>query len=231
MRFTQVSPASGSNASIANKPRNLPFDMSTPRQNQILQRQLGSVVHSLAERLSNIIDELQRGFTHDAEEMQVFIDELLNCAKVVSTQLRTIFVESIPDDLVDSVRAFAHLGGELATVATVAESCDPKEWCSETGPLALDRIRAELVALWQRLRERESPDTLPSRDASGSPIAGPLTVYIDTNTYSPDEQGEILSLLSELYAIQSGDRLILDNTSTEESVSTVNVGPDRGGQE
>lgn len=43
-----------------------------------------------------------------------------------------------------------------------------------------------------------------------TPRAQPLQVYFDPEKYSPDEQGEILSVLSRIYRLQTGERLVID---------------------
>lgn len=50
-----------------------------------------------------------------------------------------------------------------------------------------------------------------TRLAEPDPIAGPLLVYIDPDTYTAEEKGEILSLISELYHNETGDRLVIDS--------------------
>jgi carbon storage regulator len=60
-------------------------------------------------------------------------------------------------------------------------------------------------------------------------IAGPLQVYIDSDAYTPEEKGILLSLISELYSIQSHDRLVIDNMGMAEPVPVEAISPDRGG--
>ncbi|MEE8450450.1 MAG: DUF4062 domain-containing protein [Thermoguttaceae bacterium] len=64
--------------------------------------------------------------------------------------------------------------------------------------------------------------------ADDTPIAGPLQVYIDADAYSAEEKGELLSLVSELYRLQSNDRLVIDHKGTAEPVG-VEVGSPNGG--
>ncbi len=62
-----------------------------------------------------------------------------------------------------------------------------------------------------------------------SPIAGPLTVYIDSDAYTEEEKGELLSLVSELYSLQSDDRLVIDHRGTAEPARVTSGGPNDGG--
>jgi transcriptional regulator with XRE-family HTH domain len=73
------------------------------------------------------------------------------------------------------------------------------------------------------------PQRRHQRVPDGSPLAGPLSVYIDSSAYSADEKGELLSLISELYSLQSGDRLVIDNKGMAEPAVTSVVVPDDGG--
>lgn len=61
-----------------------------------------------------------------------------------------------------------------------------------------------------------------------SQIAGPLRVYIDSDAYTPEEKGELLSLISDLYSLQTGDRLVIDSTGTAEPVPVGISAPDGG---
>ncbi len=62
-----------------------------------------------------------------------------------------------------------------------------------------------------------------------SQIAGPLTVYFDSDVYSAEETGELLSLISQLYRVQSRDRLVIDNKGVADIVSNAVVNPVGGG--
>ena len=61
-----------------------------------------------------------------------------------------------------------------------------------------------------------------------TPIAGPLRVYIDSNAYTAEEKGELLSLVSELFQLQANDRLVIDHKGTAEPVPSVVLGPHGG---
>jgi carbon storage regulator len=71
-------------------------------------------------------------------------------------------------------------------------------------------------------KHKEQPDEEPD-------IAGPLQVYIDSDAYTPEEKGILLSLISELYSIQSHDRLVIDNMGMAEPVPVEAISPDGGG--
>ena len=62
-----------------------------------------------------------------------------------------------------------------------------------------------------------------------SEIAGPLSVYLDADEFSAEERGEILSLMSELYSLRDGDRLVIDEQGISEVPVLVPVGPQGGG--
>jgi len=66
------------------------------------------------------------------------------------------------------------------------------------------------------------------QNAAESDIAGPLQVYIDSDVYTTDEKGILLSLISELYSIQSHDRLVIDNMGMVEPVSVEAISPNGG---
>jgi hypothetical protein len=67
----------------------------------------------------------------------------------------------------------------------------------------------------------------PQRDKEAQ-IAGPLQVFIDSDVYTAEEKGELLSLISELYNLQSGDRLVIDSTGTAEPIPVGVSSPDGG---
>ena len=74
----------------------------------------------------------------------------------------------------------------------------------------------------------------PDRLGDASPIedlttiAGPLQVYIDSDAYTAEEKGELLSLVSELYSLQFGDRLVIDSAGTAEPIPVEAGKPDGG---
>ena len=74
---------------------------------------------------------------------------------------------------------------------------------------------------------RTATETEPPDD---SPIAGPLRVYIDYASYTAEEKGELLSLISELYALQGQDRLVIDNKGTAEPIPAEVLAPNAGGR-
>ena len=97
---------------------------------------------------------------------------------------------------------------------------------------------ARLDHLWQIFDSIESAQKSIEDDrsshasespSSASQIAGPIRVYIDSNEYSSAEKVEILSLFSELYSLQSGDWLIIDNTGQAQPQLEL-VGPPGGGE-
>lgn len=96
----------------------------------------------------------------------------------------------------------------------------------------LDRLSQDLAGELCALSE---PKLAPPRDAerpkdspiADSPIAGPLRVYIDSS-YTAEEKGELLSLISELYNLQTGDRLVIDDVGTAEPIP-VGIGAPDGG--
>jgi hypothetical protein len=55
-------------------------------------------------------------------------------------------------------------------------------------------------------------ETVDREEGIDGEIAGPFSVYIDPKAYSPEEAGEFLSILSEVYESVSGDRLVIDGT-------------------
>ncbi|MBN68884.1 MAG: hypothetical protein CME32_06330 [Gimesia sp.] len=61
-----------------------------------------------------------------------------------------------------------------------------------------------------------------------SPIAGPLKVYIDSDAYTPEEKGELLSLLSELYSINTDDSLVIDDKGKASAIIAEVVSPNGG---
>ncbi|MEO1279728.1 MAG: hypothetical protein AAFV77_12295 [Planctomycetota bacterium] len=71
--------------------------------------------------------------------------------------------------------------------------------------------------VWESIEDIEPPDPL------SDPIAGPVRVYIDPTAYRPDEAGQLLSILSELYELEYGDRLVIDSTGTGERLVVVPV--------
>lgn len=88
-------------------------------------------------------------------------------------------------------------------------------------------LNVDAVSIFASVPESENLESVVAED--DSPIAGPLTVYIDANEYTAEEQGELLSLLSELYSLQRNDRLIIDKKGIAESQVEVPVSPDGGG--
>ncbi|OHB68105.1 MAG: hypothetical protein A2V70_05040 [Planctomycetes bacterium RBG_13_63_9] len=87
--------------------------------------------------------------------------------------------------------------------------------------------RARRVNVARTVDELASKEGKPDIEAeeSKSPIAGPLKVYIDADAYSPEEKGRLLSLISELYAIQTGDRLVIDNTGFARTADVLDPAP------
>jgi len=74
-----------------------------------------------------------------------------------------------------------------------------------------------------------TPDVPPSEEPlDDSGISGPLKVYFDSSAYSPEEQGELLSLLSELYSLQANDRLVIDSKGVASPAFEPASGPNGG---
>ena len=95
--------------------------------------------------------------------------------------------------------------------------------------------RGELIAQHRdKLVSSEATNDTTAPEESGladdSPIAGPLSVYVDEDAFTSDEKGELLSLISSMYHLQSKDRLVIDSTGTAE-VTPATVGPKGGGHQ
>ncbi len=95
------------------------------------------------------------------------------------------------------------------------------------GPRLAALLRKHLPDLVQRLAREDLSSSAVDYD-DDSPIAGPLRVYIDGNRFTAEEKGELLSLISELYSLQRGDRLVIDSAGTAEPVSAAVGSPDGG---
>jgi DNA-binding Xre family transcriptional regulator len=72
-----------------------------------------------------------------------------------------------------------------------------------------------------RRKEQTKKHQRPTSKVAGR-IAGPLQVFIDSDAYSAADKGELLSLLSDLYELETGDRLVLDATGFMEPVAVSN---------
>lgn len=101
----------------------------------------------------------------------------------------------------------------------IYHSITPKE-VREFSPKLASRVAVDssqpmdqIVRDVLRAMDRDEIETDPD-----SPIAGPLSVYIDSDAYTAEEKGELLSLVSQLYALKTGDRLIIDGKGNAQPV-------------
>lgn len=77
----------------------------------------------------------------------------------------------------------------------------------------------------------DMPGNDPADAESDSPIAAPLSVYISAGEFSAAEKAELLSLISELYSTETGDRLVIDNSGIDSCVGVADLDPVPGGSD
>lgn len=87
-----------------------------------------------------------------------------------------------------------------------------------TTPECRQMIQDRVVAAYHEEVEKSKQPGYTSRyDAEfentyqpADEIAGPLTLYIDSTRYSPQEIAEVIGVLSDIFETISGDRLVID---------------------
>lgn len=208
-------------------------------------------VHEVLETLRTYFDEFREGQQLRARELHEFatqvVSELRRLEKSIDVPIWTW-----PEDYSSVRRQLREVMAETETIwrhivkagdgnavsrsaATVQfQECMLKlyEVLDElkTPDYSMSGLPISHWAIKWSLKDEVDSDYIPSEETSDpdDPIAGPIRVYIDSDAYTTEEKGEILSLLSELYYLDEGDRLEIDNMGTAEPVGAVALSPNGG---
>lgn len=121
--------------------------------------------------------------------------------------------------------SFHEWDGPNATELRRRLALDARNWRNDQ--LVLEKAVGQLLKAIRvgELAAISDEGDVPEDDTG---LAGPLRVLIDSDAYSAVEKGELLSLISELYELQGGDRLVIDGTGTAEVLSEIIIGPEGG---
>lgn len=209
-------------------------------QNDIFTQLVLTVIDSTLHQLETLEMELTHETDMHARTATFFHRVICKMRERFRTQCRLLLLECVDDSIRKVDRCLMEMFRKTKLSGTAKTEADIRQWFNDT--IMQTRLSAQQVS---RLRERfvcksridtvapttETLDIEPGKrewemvcDSEITPtskLAGPLQVYIDSDAYTPEEKGELLSLISDLYFVESGDRLVIDSTGMAESVTSM----------